>query len=430
MKNIFSRRTLKPLSEQVIVITGASSGIGLATAISAARQGAQLVLASRNAQALDEAQRRIEDVGGTAVSIVADVGREEEVRAISQLAIDSFGGFDTWINNAGVSIIGKLEDVTDEDNRRLFDTNFWGIVYGSQVAAEHLKGKGGAIINLGSMLSDVAVPLQGMYSASKHAVKGFTDSFRHELEAEGADISVTLIKPGAIATPFFSHAKNYMHNEPKAPPPVYAPGEVAYAILHAAQHPVRDVAVGGSVPLISMMNAISPRLTDWVNEKFMIRAQLSEKPKTRRRDNLHTSGHDGEIYGKDKTFAMGSLYTRASLHPIATTIAATAIGVIAYRYLGKSKYSKIALKGVSAVMPPPSMLFASALTKLMKEDPAAAAKLAPKLVKEKIDWVSMIKGKKAANRIHSAAEMAEKRLHHAVEYAKDHNPVKKYISSR
>ena len=115
MKNIFSRRKLKPISEQVIVITGASSGIGLATALSAARQGAQLVLASRNAQALDEAQRKIEDRGGTAVSIVADVGKEEEVRAIAQLAIDSFGGFDTWVNNAGVSIIGKLEDITDED---------------------------------------------------------------------------------------------------------------------------------------------------------------------------------------------------------------------------------------------------------------------------------------------------------------------------
>lgn len=428
MKSFFNRKKLKPLSEQVIVITGASSGIGLATALNAARQGAQLVLASRNAQALDEAQRKIEDMGGTAVSIVADVGREEEVRSIAQLAIDSFGGFDTWVNNAGVSIIGKLEDVSDEDNRRLFDTNFWGIVYGSQIAAEHLKGKTGAIINLGSMLSDVAVPLQGMYSASKHAVKGFTDSFRHELEAEGADISVTLIKPGAIATPFFSHAKNYMHQEPKAPPPVYAPGEVAYAILHAAQHPVRDVNVGGSVPLISTMNAISPRLTDWINEKFMIRAQLSDKPKTRHKDNLHTSGHDGEIYGKDKTYALGSLYTRASLHPVATTIAATALGLIAYRYLGRSKYGNVALKGVSAVMPPPSMLFASALTKLMKEDPAKAAKVAPKLVKGKIDWLTNIKGKKPANTIHDAAHMAEKRLHNVVEYARDHNPVKKYMS--
>src|SRR5213076_34618 len=108
-----------------------------------------------------------------------------------------FGGFDTWVNNAGVSVYGRIEQVPIEDLRKIFETNFWGVVYGSRIAMEQMKntGGGGALINIGSTLSDRAIPLQGMYSASKHAVKGFTDALRIELESESAPVSVTLIKP-------------------------------------------------------------------------------------------------------------------------------------------------------------------------------------------------------------------------------------------
>jgi hypothetical protein len=131
--------------------------------------------------------------------------------------------------------------------QRLFQTNYWGVVHGSLEAVKHMKTRGGgAIINLGSELSDHAVPLQGIYAASKHAVKAFTDSLRMELEKESAPIAVTLIKPAAIDTMFVAHAKNYMDKEPSLPPPVYAPELVAKAILYAAQHPKRDVFVGGA----------------------------------------------------------------------------------------------------------------------------------------------------------------------------------------
>ena len=230
--------TLKPLDEQVIVITGASSGIGLVTARMAARAGAKVVLAARNAEALQELEREINQLGGEAIHVVADVGVESDVRSIADAAIARFGGFDTWVNDAGVSVYGRIEQVTTEDLRRVFETNFWGVVYGSRIAAEHLKQRGGgALINLGSTLSDRAIPLQGIYVASKHAVKGFTDAMRMELEDQGAPISVTLIKPAAIDTPYTEHAKNYLPNEPKNPPPVYAPETVARAILHAAVYP-------------------------------------------------------------------------------------------------------------------------------------------------------------------------------------------------
>jgi len=185
---------LKDLNEQVMVITGASSGIGLTTARMAAERGCRLVLASRNEEALTKLTHEINSSGGNAVYVVADVGNEGDMNKVAAEALNKFGGFDTWVNNAGVSVYGKLEDVPIADMRQVFETNFWGVVYGSLVAARNLKTSGGAIINVGSTLSDRAIPIQGIYCASKHAVKGFTDALRMELEADGDPISVTLVK--------------------------------------------------------------------------------------------------------------------------------------------------------------------------------------------------------------------------------------------
>jgi len=364
--------SLKKLSDQVMVITGASSGIGLATALSAAKKGARLVLVSRNETALADAQRKVEALGGECIHVVADVGHEEDVRRIVDIAVNAYGGFDTWVNCAGVGLLGRLDEISDDDHRRLFDTNFWGIVYGSLAAAKHLKYKSGAIINLGSLLSDISMPLQGMYSASKHAVKGFTDALRDELGADHSPISITLIKPAAIATPFFEHAKNYTAQQAKAPAPVYAPEEVAYAILHAAQHRVRDVRVGGSGAVMSAMNAHTPRLMDWLNERVMMKSQLADRPKSRHKDNLHDSAHDGNVYGKDMPKALLSAYTRAVLHPVITGAAVAAVGVLAYAVLGRktSNYARLgkgALKGVNAglsiLAPLQSVLLTSGLLK-------------------------------------------------------------------
>jgi len=180
---------LKPIEEQVIVITGATSGIGLSTARMAAKRGAKLVLAARNEDALRRLRDEINEAGGECFYVAADVANEGDMKMIEAEAIAKFGTFDTWVNNAAVSIYGKLEEIPAEDLRQLFETNFWGVVYGSLTAARNLKITGGALINIGSTLSDRAIPLQGMYCASKHAVKGFTDSLRMELEAEGSPVS-------------------------------------------------------------------------------------------------------------------------------------------------------------------------------------------------------------------------------------------------
>lgn len=300
--------TLKPLEEQTIVITGASSGIGRATAREAARRGAKLVLASRNREALEALVEEIKGQGGAAVSVVADVGIQEDHDKIVQTAMLSFGGFETWVNNAGVSIFGKLDEVAIEDQRQLFETNYWGVVYGSMAALRELRARGGALINVGSELSDRAIPLQGAYSASKHAVKGFTDALRMELEAEGAPVSVTLIKPASIDTGFVQHAKNYLDVEPRLPPPIYSPVAVADAILHAAQHPERDIYVGAVSRAVSVFGQAMPRIADRVLGPQMYRAQRSREPATERQDALWHSGEpvDG---GHAAHVCRHSLYT-------------------------------------------------------------------------------------------------------------------------
>ncbi|MBC3539957.1 SDR family oxidoreductase [Rufibacter sediminis] len=336
--------TLKPLKEQVIVITGASSGIGLATALAAAKKGATVILASRNREALIDIEQQIRNEGGRAFHCVADVGRKEEVQWIADVAIRECGGFDTWVNDAGVSIYGRIAEVSDEDNRRLFDTNFWGIVYGSQIAAEHLRHKGGAIINLGSEVSDVSIPLQGMYAASKHAVKGFTDALRIELMEEKAPISVTLIKPAGIDTPYPEHAKNYTDKALTLPAPVYTPEEVAAAILHAAEHPHRDIMVGGGGKAMSALNKRFPGAMDWISSKIMTKEQLEDEPPLNRAGSLHRPSTAGNVRGNHKGYVMKtSLYTRAIMHPVATSALVVAAGAAVYALMNKDALKNLNL---------------------------------------------------------------------------------------
>jgi NAD(P)-dependent dehydrogenase (short-subunit alcohol dehydrogenase family) len=318
------RIKLKKLADQVIVITGGTSGIGLATANRAAERGARVVLCSRNEAELRDTVAAIEERGGTARSVVADVANQGDMERLAAAAMEEFGALDTWVNNAGVSFFGRLTEVAIEDMRRLFEVNFWGTVYGARAAVARLRGGGGALINLGSVVSDRAIPLQGAYSASKHAVKGFTDALRMELEEEGAPISVTLIKPSAIDTPYFQHAKNYMSVEPKPPAPVYAPEVVANAILRAAEHPVRDITIGGGGRLIAALGTALPRLTDLYMERAMFSSQRSEIPSRERADNLYQSGtEEGMERGKYRGHVMrSSMYTQAALSPAKALLAA------------------------------------------------------------------------------------------------------------
>lgn len=333
------KHKLKKLSDQVIVITGASSGIGLATARMAAEHGAKLVLAARNDDALQKIVEEIRGNGGEAIHVDVDVTNPHDLRRLANDAIERFGAIDTWINNAGVSVYGKLLEVDEDDHRRLFETNFWGLVNASKIAVEFLRQNGGALINIGSVLSERAIPLQGMYSASKHAVKAFTDALRLELEEEKAPISVTLIKPGAIDTPYLENAKSYLEVRPDHAPPVYDPRVVAEAILHCAEQPVRDLLVGGGSKLLAAAEA-APRIADKVLGWTMFRQQRSERPNVEG-SNLHAPLRGGKERGPYEGHVMkSSVYTRASMHPVLTGLTLTAIaGAVAAALLIKPRWT-------------------------------------------------------------------------------------------
>src|SRR5215213_256112 len=189
---------LKPLREQTIVITGASSGIGRATALAAARRGARVVLAARDAESLSALEEEIRRGGGRALAVPTDVSVEAEVQALADRAAESLGGIDTWVNNAGISGYGAFEQISSAEAHRIMDVNYFGQVYGCRAALSHLRAQGrGALICVGSALSDRAVQMQSAYCASKHAVKALTEALRVELREEGSGVQVTLIKPSS-----------------------------------------------------------------------------------------------------------------------------------------------------------------------------------------------------------------------------------------
>ncbi|ABS65106.1 short-chain dehydrogenase/reductase SDR [Parvibaculum lavamentivorans DS-1] len=329
-------RKLKPISEQTIVITGASSGIGLTTAQRAARAGANVVLVSRNEMALKKIRDEIRSAGGKADFVAADMGVRDEVRNVVDTVVERHGGFDTWVNGAGVGIYARLEETSDEDHQKIFQTNYWGVVYGSLEALKHLKYKHGALINIGSISSDMPAPILSAYTASKHAVKGFTDSLRLELLHDKAPVSVTLIKPSGIQTPFGDHAKNYMDAASRVPPPVYHPEVVAEAILRAATHPMRDITVGGAGLAMTMLAGIAPALSDRLFAWSFFKTARDEKQKKHDESALHEPGDGGRKLGEQSGHIREtSLAAKAQMHPFATA-GLTAIAAVAVLSLRKS----------------------------------------------------------------------------------------------
>jgi len=292
--------SLKPLDRQVIVITGASSGIGLATAQDAAARGAKLVLVARSGDVLEAIADGLATGGHEAIHVVADVADRAQVEEAARRAIARFGRIDTWVNCAGGTIYGRLDQVSEEDSRRLFDVNFWGMVNGSLTALPHLRMTGGALVNVGSEASEVVIPMQGMYSASKHAVKGFTDALRIEVaHMEGAPVSISLIEPTAVDTPLPQHARNYMDREPTLPSPQLDPHQVADAILQAATTPVRDLKVGTMAKLDVTMEKLMPGLVDLLSVFQVPRQQLDAAPRNPA-GALYRAGAEGRIYGSGR----------------------------------------------------------------------------------------------------------------------------------
>lgn len=270
---------LTPLAEQVVVVFGASSGIGRVTALRAAARGARVVAAARGAGALATLVDEVPHPERLAV-VVADAADPDQVRSVADRAVDRFGRLDTWAHVAGVGEYARFEDHTAEEFRRIIEVDLLGPVHGAMAALPHLRRQGrGAYIVVSSELAKRSFPLVSAYCAAKHGVHGFVESLRVELQHERAPISVTEVLPGAVATPFFEHARTRLGVRPSGPPPVYAPERVAEALLDAAEHPRREVVVGGAAKLQLLTQRLSPRLMDALARATAFRLQRSDEAK-------------------------------------------------------------------------------------------------------------------------------------------------------
>ena len=333
----------RPLRDQVVVITGASQGIGRETALRCAAQGASVVVSARNEEALRDLTVKIEGLGGQAEAVVADVADYHDVDRLGARAMERFGRIDTWVNNAAVSIYATVEQLEPEEMERLVQVNLLGQMYGSKVALALMKPRReGTIINVGSALSDRAIPLQSAYVATKHGIAGFSEALRLESMHEGTGIDVVLILPSSTNTPLFNFARSKLGVLPMPVPPVYDPAVVAEAICHAAEHGGREIVVGGWGKLLTLAQQLSPSLLD----RYMLQGgrafqqQQTERPDDRRDNLFEPSTGPGATTGQFGTGAKPtSIYTEVfELHPMrkrAVTIGALLASLVALRRLGR-----------------------------------------------------------------------------------------------
>ena len=325
----------RPVSDQVVVITGASSGIGRTTARMFAERGAKVVATGRSEDDLSGLVDEITAAGGTAVDVVGDVTDEEAMHRVARTAVERFGRLDTWVGNAGTSVYGRAWDIPTHEYDAVMRTNWLGQVYGAMAALPYLRESGGTLVCIGSVESVRAVPLHAPYVASKMALRGFCDALRMDLEEENAGVAVSLIMPAAIDTPFFEHSASYADSDPKPPQPVYAPESVAQAILRMAEHPQRQVAVGGAAFGFLTGEKLAPRLTDklMTARHAMARAQQTDRPAAGT-GNLHApqDGTGRERGGHGGRTSLAAAVTTA--RPVvrrAATVGATAAGLAATR---------------------------------------------------------------------------------------------------
>jgi len=236
------------LNGKVIVITGASSGFGKGAALEFARASANLVLAARRDELLDELVQQCKAEGSVAIAVPTDVSKQDDMQLLAQQAIDNFGHFDVWINNAGVGALGNFWDIPLEDHVHLIEINLIGVIYGSYFALRQFRQqRSGTLINTASGLGKIPAPYYSSYTASKYGVVGLSASLRQEVsETDMKDIHICTVLPMAMDTPWFDHAANYSGHEPEPVPPLYDPQKVIDTYVRLASQPEDEVIVGGA----------------------------------------------------------------------------------------------------------------------------------------------------------------------------------------
>jgi NAD(P)-dependent dehydrogenase (short-subunit alcohol dehydrogenase family) len=320
-----------PLSEQVIVVTGASTGVGRAVARAAGRRGASVVCAARSVEALDTAVREIEGQGAEALAVPFDAASQDECNVVVERAVDRFGRIDSFVRCHMVAVFGEIEKLTADELRRVMDVNFIGSVYCYWAVLPHLRESRGTFVDVNSALAYRGIPLQAAYCASKAALRTFFESARVELEKEGAGVDICVTLPGAIDTPHFDRARQKLGLQPQPVPPIYEPEPFAEVVLHCCEHPHRELPIGWGAQKALWAQKVAPRLVDHALRRTGWSSQTTGEPKPiDSPDNLfETVPGDPGARGRFGAEARSrTIWTTLRLHPrLATVLALLGIGM-------------------------------------------------------------------------------------------------------
>ncbi len=337
---------LKPISVQVAVVFGASSGIGRLTALEMAKRGAKVCVAARSVEGLKSLVEEIEASGGEAFYVEADASDFEQVKAVAEKCVERYGRIDTWIHSAAAFLFATVEKTEPEEYKRMIEVNLLGQIYGAKAALPHLKERGGALIHVSSVEARRTAPFQSAYGASKHGINGFLQVLRVELAHDEIPVSVTEILPAAINTPIYEKGRNKMPFKMRPVPPIYHPQIVADAILYAAENPIREIVAGGAGLGVVYAERLSPTVADFFSETVGFAGQDGgEKDSPEQfRDNLFEpiSGVDtveGNFSGEQ---FMHDPYTFIKTSPkVKNSLMLGAVGLIGgfltWKYLSKNK---------------------------------------------------------------------------------------------
>ncbi len=271
---------------EIVVITGASAGVGRATVRAFARRGAHIGLIARGRDGLEGAREEVEALGAKALVLPTDVADADQVEAAAAAVEEQLGPIDIWINNAMVSVFSPIKEMTAEEFRRVTEVTYLGYVYGTLAALKYMLPRDrGVIVQVGSALAYRGIPLQAAYCGAKHAIQGFMDSLRCELLHDGSHVQVTMVQMPALNTPQFGWVKSRLPHKAQPVPPIFQPEVAAEAIMHAAHHPRRELHVGFSTVKAIIGNKLVPGFADWYLARTGYKSQQTNAPADPNRPN-------------------------------------------------------------------------------------------------------------------------------------------------
>lgn len=325
---------------EVVVITGASAGVGRAIAHEFAREGARIGLVARDRDRLESAKREVEQAGGEAIVLPTDVADANQVEQAAARVEEEFGPIDVWVNDAMTTVFAPFWEITPDEFRRATEVTYLGCVYGTMAALKRMKPRDrGTIVQVGSALAYRSIPLQAPYCGAKHAIVGFTDSIRSELIHEKSRVHLTAVHLPAMNTPQFDWCRSRLPNHPQPVPPIFEPAVAARAIVWAAHHRRREVYVGFSTMKAIYGQKIAPGFADWYLGRTGFDAQQTDQPvDPNRRDNLFepVPGDFSARGDFDKRASAFSAETWLSLHRGLVSLCAASAAALAFTAWRKS----------------------------------------------------------------------------------------------